>query len=1047
MTVGRALRLGLAAILLAVGVVGAPERPATAAPVEVRVQSRPGQPTVLTLQAAPEATIEDRTPGAKPAAAGQGAASQGETFSDEITFVVRGVQTSRAAQIDVADAFVSTVRLFPDPAGTQVVVFVRQPVTYTIGRPSGGGAIALTLRPRTVATVAATPGKPGQRRPAKPKVPEGESDQVAIDAEELQYDQQANVLIARGGVTLTRGATTLRADEVRFNRDDSVAEAKGHVVIVDPEATVEGDAARLDMNDESGWVDAAQGDMKQSPYRLSGEHVEKHGGPCYTVQNGVFTTCRCGGVEPPSWSIAGKETEVNVGGIGTAKNATFRVEDVPVLYTPYLIFPVNNDRQSGFLFPQLGYSNRRGFLWEQPFYWAIDKSQDATITLDLETNARVGIVGEYRYAWSQRSSGVWVGGYFNESIGGTPATLTPLSPTDTERPNDRWVIAGRHHTVPWEGGDFYLDVLRISDVNFLREIRSFSTNVSSDIQVRSTRFTKSRLGFSQSWDGGGAQFETTSYQDLIDPQEFALDRLPRLAAEHSIPFLNGLVVGRLAGEAVNFNREEGSHGFRVDVAPELFAPLPIGRYLSASVRGQVRETAYHLTDTQQVGLFVPLNTGIASQFVLGGKGIPRLDTNANREIGEVQGRLASELGRVYNFPYLGLTRIRHTIEPEVQYLFIPQVGRPQTEQLSSIPNPSAPGTRIRGTFFSEGYLFDEVDAINRRNFVSYGVTTRILGRSGPVGALPEEDEAEEEKQKAEDENTLDDFTPGGTSLEEIDPDTLPQGLDAGAIPGFGDRPKPAKTTDAATKKPAATTVTASRELIRASILQGYDISRKLGNRSHLSDVDFLLRFTPVSWGGLTYNSSMDIERGDTLAQAVGFVLREPWWSPPADRPNFQNPTSLGVQYRFIDTTAGQEFVAGPEKRFFTNQNNVEEIDGAFYLRVTDYVGFGFLARYALANTQGPNPDNPALVKTFGPRFLERDYFARFISKCNCWMLEAGLSDRSDTNDTTFRVQFTLFGLGSFGQGPANRGLSNLAGLQTLGYRRPWDALGKDNQYQ
>jgi hypothetical protein len=192
---------------------------------------------------------------------------------------------------------------------------------------------------------------------------------------------------------------------------------------------------------------------------------------------------------------------------------------------------------------------------------------------------------------------------------------------------------------------------------------------------------------------------------------------------------------------------------------------------------------------------------------------------------------------------------------------------------------------------------------------------------------------------------------------------------------------------------------------------------------------------------------MDIERGDTLAQAVGFVLREPWWSPPADRPNFQNPTSLGVQYRFIDTTAGQEFVAGPEKRFFTNQNNVEEIDGAFYLRVTDYVGFGFLARYALANTQGPNPDNPALVKTFGPRFLERDYFARFISKCNCWMLEAGLSDRSDTNDTTFRVQFTLFGLGSFGQGPANRGLSNLAGLQTLGYRRPWDALGKDNQYQ
>ena len=114
----------------------------------------------------------------------------------------------------------------PDRAGTQVVVFVRQPVTYVIARPSVTGAIEVTMRARTVP--APSPAVAGARRPAPAKPAEG-SDQVAVDAAELAYDQEGDVLIARGGVTLTRGDTTLRADEVRYDRRNSVAEAHGHV--------------------------------------------------------------------------------------------------------------------------------------------------------------------------------------------------------------------------------------------------------------------------------------------------------------------------------------------------------------------------------------------------------------------------------------------------------------------------------------------------------------------------------------------------------------------------------------------------------------------------------------------------------------------------------------------------------------------------------------------------------------------------------------------------------------------------------------------------
>jgi hypothetical protein len=795
----------------------------------------------------------------------------------------------------------------------------------------------------------------------------------------------------------------------------------------------------MNMADETGSIESMQADMKQSPYRLTAEHAEKRGGPCYGIRDGVFTTCRCGGIERPSWTIAARETDIELSGVGVAKGATFRVNDVPVLYMPYLLFPANTDRQSGFLIPRVGYSNRRGFIYEQPFFWAIDKSSDATITPVLETAARAGLIANYRYAWSLQSGGSFTGGYFNEHIGGNPHPLTQIEREAEDSPENRWVVAGRHRTRFGDTGQLYLDVLRVSDDNLLREVRSFASNVSTDIQIRSTRYTRSKLGVLDTWAGGAVQADATTYQDLIDPQRFSFDRLPRIAAEHSIPLLGGLAVARLPGEAVNFQREVGYDGLRLDLAPELFVPFHLNRYVFGSLRGNVRETAYHLTDTQQIAFVTPTNQFRRTNA------LPDLSTDHTREIGQVEGRVATELARVYSFPYLGLDRIRHSIEPEVQYLFVPQVGRdifaqplrscrlnPDVESAGFFPgarpgfncdpNPND-GTAV--TALAESYLFDEVDAINRRNFISYGVTTRILGRSAPPttdaaaaqaapattasalsGAEVEDVDVEDEDEDLE-------------AIETIDPDTLPQGLPASAIPPFK---APRKRTA------LGPVTTASRELLRASLLQGYDISRELAGRRHLSDVDAAVRITPVDWVGLSYGTSIDAERARTIAQSVGLVLREPWWTPVPGRPTFQGPSTLGLSYRFIDNEVTRKLVG----------TQVEEIDGTLYIRAGDYVGFGFLARYALTDTTEVRKNKQV---TFGPRFLERDYFVRFTSPCNCWAVEFGVSDRADTGEVTTRVQLALYGLGSFGQAPG-RGFAGLAGLQSLGFRRP-TALGRD----
>jgi hypothetical protein len=115
-------------------------------------------------------------------------------------------------------------------------------------------------------------------------------------------------------------------------------------------------------------------------------------------------------------------------------------------------------------------------------------------------------------------------------------------------------------------------------------------------------------------------------------------------------------------------------------------------------------------------------------------------------------------------------------------------------------------------------------------------------------------------------------------------------------------------------------------------------------------------------------------------------------------------------------------------------NGVNELDGSLYLRLGDYLGFTFLSRYNLNSSTVA--DANGRTHLVGPHFLERDYLLRVISRCNCWLLEAGLADRVDTNERLFRVQFTLVGLGSFGRSPTNRNYVGFNPLASLGYRSP-----------
>ena len=1014
MRAGRALRyaggLALGIALFA----RAADRPSA----EVRVLSGAGPqaPTTVTVRAEPETRIEDRTPGAKPAAGPRGPASAGETFTGELTVFLADFNVPRPAAIEVDDPVVSTVRLFPETGGTIVSIFVRQPVTYSISRPSAIGEITFDLRSRTRPLGIAGISRRGAARVVRPKQ-KGRRGEVAVDAESLTYERETNTLLARGGVTLTRGDTTLTADEVRYDRTNAVAEARGHVVITDPEANIDGDFAHLNLDDESGWVEAGTAELKPSNYTLTGERIEKRGGPLYAASHGVFTTCRCGGLEKPSWSIAGASTDITLEGTGVVRHATFRVKDVPVLYFPYFLFPAKTDRASGFLFPRLANSNRRGFQYEQPFFWAINKSSDATVAVDLETAARVGAIGEYRYLLSRTARGNFTVAYYNEQIRGRPSGTVAPNGGQPDTPENRFALSGQHRQPFYGGSQLYLRLFAISDDTFLKEINTFAFSTRRDLQLRSSRFTTSRAGIIKTWDNGLAWFENAYYQDLIDPQPLALQKLPRLEAEHSMPLLGDLLVGRVEGQAIDYQRERGYAGLRGDLGPEVFLPFHLGRALNGSLTGRLRETAYHLTDTEQVAFVVP-TSGVGSHFRAAPE-LPRLDGDRSRELAEVSGRTGTEFARVFDFHHFGFEKLRHTIEPELRYLFVPSAGR----QIFDVPLPACaslpvarrrPGDNCDATLFSEGFLFDERDAINRRNFFSYGISTRLLARA-PNAA---EAAAHEAQRQA---TTM----PVGGARQPVEVETLAQGLPAAAVPDFVGPPAPPSAT-----APAEAAPPAPRELARAGIVHGYDVSRPIAGTSHASDTDLGLRLTPVDYLGLSYNATVNLEGSSIRGQAVGLFLREPWWTAPTLVRNYQTATTVGVSYRVVESSANRDVdVKGPEAALLSTAG-LREVDGSMYLRLGNYVGFTFLARYDLGNTP-----------TIGPHFLERDYALRLISRCNCWLLEAGVQDKFNPDERLFRVQFTLVGLGSFGRPPFRGNYVGFAPLADIGFRRPGAAGG------
>ena len=208
-------------------------------------------------------------------------------------------------------------------------------------------------------------------------------------ADDVDLYTNTNRIVASGNVVFTNSEGRISAERLEFNTGTGIG-------------TFYDASGIMSLGAAAGANAAAFGGQEPDVY-FYGAKIEKLGLRKYRITNGGFTTC----VQPtPRWEVTSGSVMLNLDDYAIARNTLLKVKGVPMFYLPVLYYPIQkSQRATGFLLPTYGTSTLRGQSISNAFFWAIDRSQDATFFHDWFTRTGMGEGSEYRYIAGQQSAG------------------------------------------------------------------------------------------------------------------------------------------------------------------------------------------------------------------------------------------------------------------------------------------------------------------------------------------------------------------------------------------------------------------------------------------------------------------------------------------------------------------------------------------------------------------------------------------------------------------------------------------------------------------
>ena len=500
---------------------------------------------------------------------------------------------------------------------------------------------------------------------------------LASDDALLGVDGNATL---KGHVRVTQGDREVAADEVEYDAAKRSIDVKGNVEYRDPVLHATGRSGSY--GEQSGASFAgAQFELPERPARGTAAAMNFDINGVATLTDVTFSTCPSA---DPDWRIRARSITLDTKARnGVGRNAKIEFKGVPILYLPWMSFPLGSERKSGFLFPNLGHGSRTGFQVSVPWYWNIAPQYDLTITPSVYTSRGLNLSTEFRYLRPHDRGSVAV----------------DFLPSDTladfggRNNRDRSRVRLQHTSDLPAGWRLRLNAENVSDSFWYEDFADGPEGTSLAFLQRLAEITYR----DEHWRVRGEvqQFQTIDAALARSDRPYA--RLPGIEARGD--WHRGDAASRLTwgfdSEIVDFKRDNAVEGWRADVAPRVGFDFSGPGYFLRPTAGY-RYTRYELSNTAPGSAahperslpFAMLDAGLSFERPAGAQGQRRV-----------------------------------TLEPRLLYLYTP------FREQSALPvfDSALPDLNLVQLFNSNRYV--GADRVSDANQVSAGVTTRLFSSS------------------------------------------------------------------------------------------------------------------------------------------------------------------------------------------------------------------------------------------------------------------------------------------------------------------------------
>ncbi|MHA6198637.1 LPS-assembly protein LptD [Pseudomonas wadenswilerensis] len=545
------------------------------------------------------------------------------------------------------------------------------------------------------------PSRPGMND----STPKDESP-TFLGAKVSRYQQEQQIATLAGDVVMRQGSMQAEADEANLYQAENRGELVGNVKIRDNGSLVVGDRAEIQLDTGEAQVDNAEYVMHKSRIRGNALYAKRSENAIIRLKDGTYTTC-----EPNSnaWQLKGNNITLNPAtGFGTATNVTLRVKDIPVLYTPYIYFPIDDRRQSGFLPPSFSSSSDTGFMLVTPYYFNLAPNYDATLYPRYMAKRGLLMEGEFRYL-TPSSEGQFGGAWLNDK--------EDERKDQAEYKDQRWMVNWQH-----KGG---LDSRLLTEVDYtdISDPYYFQDLESDQIGVDSTDYVNQRGALTWRGDYYTAGLALQAYELATVTAITPYNRLPQLTLGGVLPYNPGGLHFSYNTEFVRFERSLRNGNYKVGEP-----------WYDNNVSGLARANGNRATLAPEVslpmdwafGFLKPSLKYVYSQYDLdldstGKNQIGDYDRSPNRSVPVVS--IDSGLYFDRDTQWFG-KNYRQTLEPRLFYLNVPYKNQ------DAIPVFDTSETTFNYSSLFRDNRFSGYDRIGDENKLSLGVTNRWIEENG-----------------------------------------------------------------------------------------------------------------------------------------------------------------------------------------------------------------------------------------------------------------------------------------------------------------------------